>query len=57
MHKAPMYHDAESSGLPEAHNGLGLKLLGISGEEVLPHDVYRELKAKALTAGARHSAG
>ncbi len=46
--KTPLYHDAESAGLPEAHNGLGLKLLGISGEEVLPPEVYKELKAKAL---------
>ena len=46
--KTPAYHDAESAGLPESHNGLGLKLLGISGEEVLPPEVYMELKAKAL---------
>jgi isobutyryl-CoA mutase len=46
--KTPTYRDAESAGLPESHNGLGLKLLGISGEEVLLPEVYRELKAKAL---------
>ncbi len=46
--QTPRYHDAESSGLPEGHNGLGLKLLGISGEEVLPPEIYRELKAKVL---------
>ncbi|HEY4935213.1 MAG TPA: methylmalonyl-CoA mutase family protein, partial [Puia sp.] len=44
----PRYQDPESAGLPETHNGLGLKLLGISGEEVLPVAIYRELKAKAL---------
>lgn len=46
--KTPQYHDAESAGLPETHNGLGLKLLGISGEEVLPPEIYRELKTKAF---------
>jgi isobutyryl-CoA mutase len=46
--KVPRYQDSESTGLPQKHNGLGLKLLGISGEEVLPADVYLELKAKAL---------
>ena len=46
--KPPRYQDSESAGLPETHNGLGLKLLGISGEEVLPADIYNELKAKAL---------
>ncbi len=44
----PQYHDEESSGLPHMHNGLGLKLLGISGEDVLPAQIYRELKSKAL---------
>jgi methylmalonyl-CoA mutase len=46
--KPPNYQDTESTGLPATHNGLGLKLLGISGEDVLPADIYRELKAKAL---------
>jgi methylmalonyl-CoA mutase len=46
--KPPLYHDTDSAGLPPTHNGLGLKLLGISGEEVLPANIYQELKAKAL---------
>ena len=46
--KLPKYHDQELAGLPLTHNGLGLKLLGISGDEVLPPDVYRLLKEKAL---------
>ncbi len=46
--KTPRYQDSESAGLPQKHNGLGLKLLGISGEEVLPPEVYLSLKAKAL---------
>lgn len=34
--------------LPEGNNGLGLMLLGVTGDEVLPADVYGALKAKAL---------
>ena len=48
--KPPYYHDpANLAGLPLTHNGLGLKLLGISGDEVLPAEyLSRMLKAKAL---------
>lgn len=35
--------------LPEGNNGLGLRLLGLSGADVLPADVYASLKAKALS--------
>lgn len=31
------------------HNGLGLRLLGLSGSEVLPADVYEKIKADALS--------
>jgi isobutyryl-CoA mutase len=34
--------------LPNGNNGLGLKLLGLSGADVLPADVYQTLKEKAL---------
>lgn len=34
--------------LPDGNDGLGLRLLGISGEEILPPDIYREIRAKAL---------
>ncbi|MEP7237121.1 MAG: methylmalonyl-CoA mutase family protein [Ferruginibacter sp.] len=34
--------------LPEGNDGLGLRLLGLSGSDVLPADVYEQLKAKAL---------
>ena len=46
--KPPAYHDTETTGLPKTHNGLGLKLLGISGEDVLPANIYQEIRAKAL---------
>ncbi|MCS6965744.1 MAG: methylmalonyl-CoA mutase family protein [Candidatus Kapabacteria bacterium] len=34
--------------LPEGHNGLGLLLLGVSGDEVLPREVYENIKAETL---------
>ena len=34
--------------LPEGNNGLGLLLLGLTGEDVLPSDIYNQLKNKAL---------
>ena len=35
--------------LPEGNNGLGLMLLGVTGDEVLPADVYAKIKADALS--------
>jgi methylmalonyl-CoA mutase len=37
-----------SAGLPDGHNGLGLALLGLSGEDVLPADLYLQCKMTAL---------
>jgi methylmalonyl-CoA mutase len=34
--------------LPEGNNGLGLALLGVSGDQVLPPEVYHNIKAYAL---------
>ncbi len=34
--------------LPTGHNKLGLRLLGVSGEEVLPPDVYQTIKAHTM---------
>jgi len=34
--------------LPEGNNGLGLLLLGLTGDEVLPADVYANIKADAI---------
>jgi isobutyryl-CoA mutase len=45
----PVYSNSlMRDNLPEGNNGLGLKLLGISGNEVVPKDVYEKLKAEAL---------
>ncbi|MFZ4522247.1 MAG: methylmalonyl-CoA mutase family protein [Bacteroidales bacterium] len=35
--------------LPAGNNGLGLMLLGVTGDQVLPADVYAKLKKEALT--------
>ncbi len=36
--------------LPEGNDGLGLMLLGVSGDQVLDKEIYDELRAKALSA-------
>ena len=35
--------------LPQGHNELGLMLLGVTGDDVLPADVYGEIKARTLS--------
>ena len=37
-----------NSELPDGHNGLGLALLGTSGDKVVPPDVYAQIKAETL---------
>ena len=44
VYKNPSYPDT----LPEGNNGLGLKLLGIAGDEVLPKDIYTQCRQFAL---------
>ena len=34
--------------LPEGNDGLGLMLLGLTGDEVLPSDIYNDIKARTL---------
>ena len=43
--KRPSYN----GDLPEGNDGLGLMLLGITGDQVLPLAIYNEIKAKTLT--------
>jgi methylmalonyl-CoA mutase len=46
----PVYYNPSSpERLPEGNNGLGLRLLGVSGDEVLPQYVYEKIKATALS--------
>ncbi len=44
-HLKPKYNEPE---LPAGHNGLGLMLLGVTGDQVLPADVYKKIKADTL---------
>ena len=37
-----------NSDLPEGNNGLGLMLLGVTGDQVLPADVYLDIKTKTI---------
>ncbi|MBW0177297.1 methylmalonyl-CoA mutase family protein [Sediminibacterium sp.] len=46
----PVYYNPSSpERLPEGNNGLGLRLLGLTGDEVLPADVYANIKTEALS--------
>jgi methylmalonyl-CoA mutase len=38
----------EASTLPEGNNGLGLMLLGLTGDQILPTDIYAKIKAYAI---------
>ena len=42
----PQYH----GDIPEGNDGLGLLLLGLTGDQVLDADIYAQLKEKALQA-------
>lgn len=35
--------------LPDGNNGLGLMLLGVTGDQVLPLEIYNEIKVKTLS--------
>jgi len=39
----------EAGVLPPGNNGLGLMLLGLTGDQVLPADVYEKIKAYAIS--------
>ncbi|HVW62983.1 MAG TPA: methylmalonyl-CoA mutase family protein, partial [Puia sp.] len=46
----PAYYNPSHPGrLPEGNDGLGLKLLGFSGDEVLPRETYDKIKKEALS--------
>lgn len=52
--KKPLYYNASetdaatAASLPAGNTGLGLRLLGLSGADVLPKEVYEKIKAAAL---------
>ncbi len=43
--KRPQYHGE----LPEGNEGLGLMLLGVTGDQVLPADVYEKIKTETIS--------
>ncbi len=47
-----IYKDKErpryNGDLPEGNDGLGLMLLGVTGDQVLPKDVYEDIKVKTI---------
>ncbi|MEO9003150.1 MAG: methylmalonyl-CoA mutase family protein, partial [Ginsengibacter sp.] len=43
-------HGVMNGDLPKGNDGLGLRLLGLSGEDVLDKEIYEEIKAKALAS-------
>ncbi len=44
------YYNTTGGGLPEGNDGLGLMLLGVTGDQVLPADVYADIKARTLSS-------
>jgi methylmalonyl-CoA mutase len=40
----------QSDELPEGNDGLGLMLLGVTGDQVLPADIYQNIKARTLSS-------
>ena len=42
--KRPVYH----GNLPESNNGLGLKLLGLTGDEIVDAETYEKIKAETI---------
>ncbi len=47
-----LYKDKErpqyNGELPEGNDGLGLMLLGVTGDQVLPNDIYEDIKTKTI---------
>ncbi len=48
--KRPYYNAGENESMPESNDGLGLMLLGVTGDQVLPADVYKKIKTDTLKA-------
>lgn len=44
--KRPVYN----GNLPESNNGLGLKLLGLTGDEIIDAETYQKIKAETIAA-------
>lgn len=46
--KADLFPQYNADSLPEGNNGLGLLLLGVTGDEVLPTEIYQKIKSDTL---------
>ena len=47
--KAGVTRPSYQGDLPEGNDGLGLMLIGVTGDQVLPQDVYNKIKIETLT--------
>jgi len=49
-YNSPLTPEGGTNGLlPEGNDGLGLMLLGVTGDQVLPKDIYEKIKAYAIS--------
>jgi methylmalonyl-CoA mutase len=46
---SPFGKDLDEASLPTGNNGLGLMLLGLTGDQILPADVYEKIKTYAIS--------
>lgn len=49
-YNASTFSDAKIGEVPQGNDGLGLMLLGVTGDQVLPADVYNKIKVDTLKA-------
>ena len=48
IYKNALDRPTYQGSIPEGNNGLGLMLLGVTGDQVLPEDVYQKIKTDTL---------
>ncbi|MBI4947806.1 MAG: methylmalonyl-CoA mutase family protein [Bacteroidetes bacterium] len=48
LNSSPWGRQGGAANLPEGNDGLGLMLLGVTGDQVLPKDVYEKIKIETL---------
>ena len=48
LNPSPTEKDGRGEALPQGNNGLGLMLLGLTGDQVLPADIYAQIKAYTI---------
>ncbi len=47
--KKDLPRPAYNGDIPKGHNGLGLMLLGVTGDQVLPRETYQKIKAETIS--------